>query len=109
MALRRILFICSRNRLRSPTAEEAFARYPGIETDSAGLAPDAATPLSVEQIAWADIIFVMEQSHKQALSKRFRPHLSGKRVIVLGIADKYAYQDPELIRRLEASVAPILK
>ncbi len=40
----RVLFICSRNRLRSPTAEAVFAAWPGVETDSAGLAPDAARP-----------------------------------------------------------------
>ena len=32
------LFICSRNRLRSPTAEAVFAAWPGVETASAGLA-----------------------------------------------------------------------
>ena len=41
---RHVLFICSRNRLRSPTAERVFADWPGIETASAGLAPDADSP-----------------------------------------------------------------
>jgi len=40
------LFICSRNRLRSPTAEAIFARWPGVESDSAGLGSDADVPLS---------------------------------------------------------------
>lgn len=47
----RALFVCSRNRLRSPTAEEWFAGWPGIETDSAGVAPDAESVVSREQIA----------------------------------------------------------
>ena len=33
-----LLFLCSRNRLRSPTAEQVFAAWPGVETASAGLA-----------------------------------------------------------------------
>lgn len=45
----RVLFICSRNRLRSPTAESVFAA-PGLETDSAGLAQDADVVLSAEQV-----------------------------------------------------------
>lgn len=41
-----LLFLCSRNRLRSPTAERVFADWPGIETASAGLAADADEPLT---------------------------------------------------------------
>lgn len=48
----RALFICSRNRLRSPTAERLFADWPGVESDSAGLASDAEVPLSAEQVEW---------------------------------------------------------
>jgi predicted protein tyrosine phosphatase len=59
--MKKALFICSQNRLRSPTAETVFAAWPNVETDSAGLAPDATVCLSSEQIAWADIIFVMEK------------------------------------------------
>jgi protein-tyrosine-phosphatase len=45
-----LLFLCSRNRLRSPTAEQVFARHPGVETASAGLAPDAEEECSVELV-----------------------------------------------------------
>ena len=34
--MKRALFICSRNRLRSPTAEQVFASWQDVETDSAG-------------------------------------------------------------------------
>lgn len=33
----RDLFICTQNRLRSPTAEQVFATWANVETDSAGL------------------------------------------------------------------------
>lgn len=58
----RALFICSRNRLRSPTAESIFAHWPNVDTDSAGLAPDADVPLTADQLEWAEVIFVMERS-----------------------------------------------
>jgi predicted protein tyrosine phosphatase len=66
----RALFVCSQNRLRSPTAEQVFSSVPGLEVDSAGLNNDADTPLTPEQIMWADVIFVMEKTHRNKLSKR---------------------------------------
>ena len=103
------LFICSRNRLRSPTAEQVFASWPGVETDSAGLAPDADARLSDEQIQWADVIFVMEKAHRMKLTRRFARHLKGKRVICLDIPDNYGFMDPELTRLLEAKAGPFLR
>ncbi len=37
----RVLFVCSRNRRRSPTAEAVASAWPGIEALSAGTAPVA--------------------------------------------------------------------
>jgi len=105
----RALFLCSRNRLRSPTAEHVFAAWPGVETDSAGLAPDAEVPLEPEQLAWAEIVFVMENAHLKRLSARFGRHLQGKRVICLRIPDNYAYMQPELVALLEARAGPLLR
>ena len=105
----RALFICSRNRLRSPTAEEVFSGWPGIETDSAGLAPDAVTVLSIEQLAWADIVFVMEPVHKARLSKRFGAQLKGKKLVCLDIPDRYTFMQPELIVLLERKAGKFLR
>jgi len=106
--MRRLLFICSRNRLRSPTAEQLFANWPGVETDSAGLAPDAETPLEAEQIHWADVIFVMERTHRSKLGQKFRPQLKGKKLVCLNIPDNYDFMQPELVALLEKRVAPHL-
>jgi len=105
----RALFLCTHNRLRSPTAEQVFAGWPGVETDSAGLGADADIPLSPEQLAWAEIIFVMEKKHKARLSAGFRRHLNGKRVVCLDIPDDYAFMQPELITLLEARAGRFLK
>ena len=107
--MKRALFICSANKLRSPTAEHVFARWDGVETDSAGLNQDAEVVLSREQIEWANVIFVMEQTHKNKLRKKHKEALDGKRVICLGIPDEYECMDPALIRLLEAKVGPFLR
>ena len=107
--MKRALFICSANRLRSPTAEQVFSRWPGVETDSAGLSNDATTVLSPEQLRWADVIFVMEKAHRNKLSQRFKAHLGGKRVVCLEIPDDYDFMDPALVRLLEAKAGPFLR
>jgi predicted protein tyrosine phosphatase len=101
----RLLFVCGRNRWRSPTAEAVFARIEGIETQSAGVSKDADTPISAEAIEWADIIFVMEPNHKAKLAKSFGPLLRSKRVNVLGIPDSYRFMQPDLIALLEERVS----
>lgn len=105
----RALFICSRNRLRSPTAAQLFSSWAGVETDSAGLADDAEVLLSPEQIEWADIIFVMEKAHQRKLSQRFQPVLRGKRVVCLDIPDRYTFMQPELVTLLEKKLGTILR
>jgi predicted protein tyrosine phosphatase len=107
--VKRALFLCSQNRLRSPTAAQVFASWPNVETDSAGLAPDALTPLSAEQLEWADIIFVMEKHHRAKLSRKFNQHLKNKRVVCLDIPDDYDFMDSGLVRLLEARAGSLLK
>lgn len=107
--LTNLLFLCARNRLRSPTAERVFADRPGVETASAGLAPDAEEPVTPDHLDWADIVFVMERAHRAKLQRRFGPHLKVKRVICLDVPDDYALMQPELVTLLEKKVGPFLK
>lgn len=102
--MHRVLFICSQNRLRSPTAEQIFSDWPGIETSSAGLDPQASVPVSPELLEWADTIFVMEQTHRTKLSRKFGRYLKSQRVICLNIPDEYEFMNEELIRRLKVLV-----
>lgn len=106
--MKRVLFVCSRNKLRSPTAETIFTTHPEVEVDSAGLNQDAVVPLSPEQIEWADLIVVMEKVHRIKLSKKFRKYLGGKRVVVLGIPDEYDYMDPKLVELLKRKCAGLI-
>lgn len=105
---RRILFLCSQNKLRSPTAEAVFAGYPGVEVDSAGLNNDAIVPVSREQLEWADVILVMETAHRNRLTRKFHSSLAGKRIAVLNIPDNYECMDPELIALLKSRCLPYL-
>ena len=104
----KLLFVCSQNQLRSPTAEAVFDEYEGLEADSAGIDRGAEIPLCGEAIQWSDIIFVMEQSHRRKLSKKFQPWLKNKRVVCLDIPDDYEYMDPALIKLLKRKVLPLL-
>lgn len=103
--MKTILFICSQNRLRSPTAEQVFADYPGIEVASAGTNNDAENPLTGELVKWADMIVVMEKQHKAKLQRKFRTSLRGQRIICLEIPDDYGFMDPELIHLLTTLMA----
>ncbi|MEG3180724.1 low molecular weight protein tyrosine phosphatase family protein [Sphingomonas sp. LT1P40] len=103
--MKRYLFVCSQNRLRSPTAEQIFSSRDGIEVSSAGMNHDAENPITPELIEWADTIFVMERQHRNKLQKRFRPSLKDKRIVCLDIPDDYEFMDPDLIRLLEARLA----
>jgi predicted protein tyrosine phosphatase len=102
------LFVCSQNRLRSPTAEQVFSQYEGVECESAGVHESADVPLGPEMIEWADIIFVMERSHRIKVAKKFKRYLNGKRIVVLNIPDEYEYMDEALVRLLKTRVGPFL-
>lgn len=107
--MKKLLFVCSENRLRSPTAETVFSQYEGVEAIGAGTNADAATPVSGDLIEWADIIFVMEKSHKNKISAKYRALLKGKRLIVLDIPDVYERMQPELIQVLKAKVKQLVR
>lgn len=106
--MKHVLFICSQNRLRSPTAEQVFSTWNELEVTSAGLNNDAENPVTPEVLQWADIIFVMEKAHRDKLSKKFRAHLNGKRIVVLNIPDDYEFMDPALVSIFHARVPQFL-
>lgn len=106
--MHRALFVCSRNRLRSPTAEEVFSKLPGVQCASAGTDKSADVPLDPELIQWADTIYAMENAHRRRIGKTFKKYLAGKRIVVLGIADRYEFMEPALVAILERKVGPML-
>ena len=103
-----VLFLCARNRLRSPTAEAVFADWPGTSVASAGLSRDADNPLTPDLVDWADLVFVMEQAHRRKLTGRFSAKLKNKRVVCLHIRDDYELMQPALLELLTQRVSPHL-
>lgn len=100
-----MLFLCGKNRARSPTAEQLFGDWPGIEAASAGLSLDADERVTPELVAWADLVFVMERAHLAKLQARVGGALRGKRVVNLAIRDVYAFMDEALVELLHERVA----
>ncbi len=100
-----VLFVCSRNRIRSLTAERVFGRIDGWTVRSAGTQPEARVVVSEALIAKSDTILVMEKSHLARLRRRFGRLLDGKHVAALHIPDDYTYLQPELVDELISRVA----
>jgi predicted protein tyrosine phosphatase len=101
----KLLFVCSRNKKRSLTAERLFDGAPGYQVRSAGTQPGARIIVSEGHIGWADIIFCMEKSHAARLRLKFADALEDKPVVCLHIPDDYEFMDPELVEELRAKLA----
>jgi len=104
----KILFICSRNQWRSPTAEAIYSRVDGLSVRSAGTAKSGKRRVKAVDLNWADIIFVMEDRHKTRLRQDFRSEVSNIDVRVLDVPYDYKYMDPDLIEILKAKLDPVL-
>lgn len=101
----RVLFVCAMNQWRSPTAEAMYRHDARLQVRSAGVRSEARRRLGGSDIAWADVIFVMEHKQKSRIQEQFRD-VELPPVRVLDIPDDYVYLDPELQRLLQASIDP---
>lgn len=104
----KLLFICSKNRWRSLTAEQLLDGFNGYVARSAGTEKDARVKVTATHIGWADLIFVMEKKHLRRLQEKYADLLANKRVFCLNITDDYGLMDPELIDLLKASLDPYI-
>ncbi len=103
-----VLFVCSKNQWRSPTAEVIYRNDFRINVRSAGTSSSARKQISQANIDWADLILVMESKHKKRII-RDRNYLDLPEIIVLDIPDEYQYMDEELVSIIKLSVENILK
>lgn len=103
-----ILFICSRNKKRSTTAEFIFRNHPEHSVQSAGTAESAVRRVNERLLLWAELIFVMEKRHREILREKHTTALESKKIIVLDIPDEYEFMDEELVQMLTDSVTPYL-
>lgn len=100
---KRILFVCTANVDRSPTAETLLKSVKGFEVRSAGIWPNSRNRVTRELIDWADLIFAMEEHHKRAILI-LKPEAESK-IIVLNIPDIYPRNDPRLLEILKERIS----
>jgi len=103
----KILFVCSRNKWRSRTAETIFKNNGHHDIRSAGTERSARIQINQNMINWADLIFVMEETHKKRILKKFEVDNNKQSLEVLDIPDDYEYMDKDLIEILELKLEDI--
>lgn len=104
-----VLFICSRNQWRSPTAEAVYQNDPRVEACSAGLSASARRRVSEKLLRWADMVVVMDRAQKQKLEDQFPSVFDDLHVDVLDIPDDYTFMDPELVTLIRDRFEPLLQ
>lgn len=104
----KLLFVCSRNRIRSLTAERLFDGSRTVVARSAGTAEQARVRVTAGHIGWADVIFTMETRHRELLRQRFGEQLMGKPVVCLDVPDDFAFMGDDLVGLLRIHLASYL-
>jgi len=104
-----LLFVCDKNVMRSRTAEAIYNGSSQHRAKSAGVAHNSKVNVTPNLIHWADIIFVMEEEHKEYLTREFPADIGFREIIILGIDDFYYYMDPELVTLIKDKVDPYLE
>jgi predicted protein tyrosine phosphatase len=105
----RILFVCTANRDRSPTAESLYREDPRYEVRSAGVAPFATTPITADLLLWADRVFVMNERRDQNYTQiRHRFPSINRPTVDLDVEDLGSRGHPELVRVLLKKLTPHL-
>ena len=97
LARTKVLFVCSRNRRRSLTAETIFKDVANWEVRSAGTEEGARIKVTAGHLGWADVIVVMEKRHKERLFQKFPGEFGEKPCVCLFIRDDYEFMETGLI------------
>jgi protein-tyrosine-phosphatase len=83
------LFVCTGNMARSPMAAEIFRELAGRDAShvarAVGTASWAARRLTTRDLAWADVVGVMEPGHLAEIRRLWPDH--AWKVRVLGVLD----------------------
>lgn len=106
--VKKILFVCTVNRLRSKTAEDLLKDDSRFEVKSAGIDKTATTQLTRELLEWADCIFVMEKSHRNIIHRKYPDIYKNKKIICLYIDDVYDYMDPGLVELIKERISKFI-
>ena len=107
--IRKLLFVCRFNQMRSRTAEQVFSAEKPYQVRSAGTDRFAERKVTGELILWADVIFVMEDEQEEFIKEKFPDQTRNKKIFLLDIPDNYCFMDPELVGLIKDRVAYILE
>lgn len=102
-----ILFVCSRNKWRSRTAETIFKNNGLHQIKSAGTENNAKIRLTQNILNWADRVYVMERKHKEKVLNKYNTESLKEKVEILDIEDDYKYMDDELVEILKLKLNDI--
>lgn len=103
-----ILFVCGRNRLRSPTAEVIFRNDTRFYSRSAGISSKSKHNITSNDLEWADLVLVMEGKYKSHILGKFRD-LQLPQIEDLDIPDEYEFMDKDLIELIKKGTEQSLK
>lgn len=102
-----VVFVCSMNQWRSPTAEKIYSDDPEINVRSRGTHQKARQTIGSDDLKWANVVMVMEQKHLSRIQSRFPGETRFLDSYVLDIPDEFQFMDPELIREIRAAADPV--
>ncbi len=97
----KLLFVCSRNKRRSLTAEMIFKNHDDFAVKSCGTSPSSRVKITEKLINWANVILVMEKRHKVIINQQFGSILNNKTIKTLDIPDDFELMDEALIELLK--------
>jgi predicted protein tyrosine phosphatase len=100
----KVLFVCGKNKRRSPTAEKIFKNDQRMLVRSAGTGETSRRRLTEGDLLWADLILVMQRKYASQIRVKYG-HLDLKAPVhSLEITDDYTFMDPKLIALLKEAV-----
>jgi len=105
---KRVLFVCTQNKVRSLTAEHLYRVRPDLEVKSCGTATFAKNQLTAELLNWAEVVFFFDDSQLEVIRKNFGKEAEGKPIISLGLPDVFTYKSDALVVKLVAKLDPYL-
>lgn len=104
-----VLFVCSRNQWRSPTAEKLYEKDERVNVRSRGTSRNAVQTITANDIKWSSVILVMEDKHRKRILAAFPDETRYKPLHVLDIPDDYRFMELDLISLISSAVDPIIE
>ena len=106
-----VLFVCTENIARSPMAAELFRERLGHDARhqarTAGIAAHVPQRITTRNLAWADIVAVMEELHREAIQALWPDH--AYKIVVLGVRNHYDPGDPALRQLLAPKIRVLVE